>query len=124
MKQKCNIRIHYKINVVVYRRIPPLTIPCTWKDLKENIKILKITSPGSEALTSHKGSLTYITGGKTIVLMAVNVYNEGQFAVFIEMNKDSDLKRNIYDPLICDFKMYSEEEMKKFVWYDLYKLYY
>lgn len=103
-----------------HRRIPPISIPCTWKELAESVACLEVTSPGCEF--ANRNVLTYITDGTyniNIYYRQMNINYIGQFAVFTDINKGNELTKVLYNPVSCEEETYTLEQMKGFVWYVL-----
>ena len=83
-----------------HRRIPPISIPCTWKELAESVACLEVTSPGCEFAT--RNVLTYITDGTynvNLYYRQMNINYIGQFAVFNDINKGNELTIVLYNPV-------------------------
>ena len=61
MGQKCKLLLlQFSRFIFFLRQIPPILVPCTWKELKESVTLLKVIPPSQ---TPMKNTLTYISGG-------------------------------------------------------------
>lgn len=100
-----------------YRRIQPLLVPCTWKELKDGLNEIDVGDPNEDFLRS---TITYTAGGTFKLLYYYKFLYSGYFSVFIEQTKSVEMGRIMYDPMTGKHVTYSQSQLEKFVRYNIY----